>query len=154
MSDLRELYQELIIDHNRRPRNFYVMEDATQHMNGFNPLCGDKMTVYLKVKNNTVEKASFQGTGCAISMASASLMTESLIGKTVEEAETIFQTFHTLMTGACDTSSHNHLGKLNVLSGVRDYPARVKCATLAWHAMHAALSNEHPDSVTTESLNE
>ena len=147
MSDLRELYQEIIIDHNRSPRNFYVMEDATQHIDGYNPLCGDKVTVYLKVKDGIVEKASFQGSGCAISVASASLMTESLIGKSVAEVEQLFEQFHHLMTS--ESNNTTNLGKLQVLGGVRAYPSRIKCATLAWHTMHAALL-EQSKPVTTE----
>ncbi len=149
MSDLRELYQEIIIDHNRQPRNFYEMEDATQKIDGFNPLCGDRITIYLKVENGIVEKASFKGTGCAISIASASMMTDSLLGKTIQQVEAVFEKFHQLITAAKKPETTDELGKLNVLGGVRNYPSRIKCATLAWHAMHAAL-NQESDTVTTE----
>lgn len=149
MSDLRELYQEVIIDHNRHPRNFYKMEDATQHIDGINPLCGDKITIYLKVVDNIIQEASFQGTGCAISIASASLMTDSLPGKTIQFVEAIFKKFHDFITAADKPTDTEELGKLNVLGGVREYPARIKCATLAWHALHAAL-NESSEPVSTE----
>jgi nitrogen fixation NifU-like protein len=149
MSDLRELYQEVIIDHNRHPRNFYKMEDATQQIDGINPLCGDKITIYLKVVDNVIQEASFQGTGCAISIASASLMTDSLPGKTIQFVEAIFKKFHDFITATDKPTNTEELGKLNVLGGVRDYPARIKCATLAWHALHAAL-NESSEPVSTE----
>jgi nitrogen fixation NifU-like protein len=147
MSDLRELYQEVIIDHSRHPRNFREMSDANHHADGFNRLCGDKLTLYIKLENNIISDISFKGSGCAISTASASLMTEQLKGKTAEEAEQIFNTFHQLLT--TQTSANNNLGKLTVLSGVREYPSRVKCATLAWHTLHAALHDEHKP-VSTE----
>lgn len=136
--DLRELYQEVIIDHNKNPRNHHVLPDATHQANGFNPLCGDKLTVYLVVTDGIITQASFLGQGCAISQASASMMTELLLGKTQDEAHRLFNTFHELVTSDGATS-WDALDKLNVLAGVRAYPARVKCATLAWHTLEAAL---------------
>ncbi len=140
MSDLRELYQELIIDHGRHPRNFGKLNDATCHKEGYNPLCGDKVTLYLLEKNGVVEKIQFEGSGCAISMASASLLTECLKGKTKPEFEEIFNAFHQLVTiGNLSEDLTLKLGKLAALAGVFEYPARVKCATLAWHTMKEAL---------------
>jgi nitrogen fixation NifU-like protein len=160
MSDLRELYQEVILDHHKKPRNFRIMEDSSVHIDGHNPLCGDRITVYLKVENGTVTDISFQGQGCAISTASASMMTEGLKGKTVEEAEALFRAFHELTTGHPDenppkgsastpSTPRPPLGKLAVFSGVREFPVRVKCATLAWHTMHAALQGDQ-SIVSTE----
>jgi nitrogen fixation NifU-like protein len=146
--ELRELYQEMIIDHNRSPRNFHVMEDATASANGFNRLCGDKLTVYVKVNEGLVTEVSFIGDGCAISKASASLMTEALCGKTIAEAHDLFTRFHTMLTSN-DQSTVGSLDKLTVLAGVRAYPARVKCATLAWHTLEAALKHD-TSSVSTE----
>lgn len=145
-----ELYRELIIDHGRRPRNFHALDSATHHKEGFNPLCGDKLTVYLQVENDKISEVSFQGSGCAISLASASMMTEVLKGKTLTEAETIFQQFHQLVTQAPSENQVLSLGKLAVLGGVSQYPARVKCATLCWHTTMAALHN-NPEPVSTES---
>jgi nitrogen fixation protein NifU and related proteins len=145
---LQELYQEIIIDHNRNPRHHYAMTDATAQANGFNPLCGDKITVYLKIVGDEIRDISFVGCGCAISQASASLMTESLRGKTVAEAHQLFEYFHTMLTGDVDGKSLS-LDKLTVLTGVKAYPARVKCATLAWHTLEAALNKEEI-TVTTE----
>jgi nitrogen fixation NifU-like protein len=136
MSDLRELYQEVIFDHNRNPRNFGKPAMANREAQGFNPLCGDKVTVYLKIENGVIADAAFDGSGCAISTASASLMTEALKGKTEAEAEQLFEGFHGMVAGS---GSHPDLGKLEVLSGVREFPARIKCATLAWHTLNAAL---------------
>lgn len=148
--DLRDLYQEVIFDHNRNPRNFRVMEDANRKVEGFNPLCGDRLTLFLKIgPDHVIEDASFQGSGCAISTASVSLMTEIVKGKTEQEAEQLFQTFHEMTTGKDDNVSMEAVGKLAVLAGVREYPARVKCATLAWHTLDAALKNEQ-SSVSTE----
>lgn len=140
--DLRDLYQEVILDHNRNPRNFHTMEDASSEAEGFNPLCGDKLSLFLKIQNNKIIDASFTGCGCAISTASASLMTEALKEKSVEEAKELFEKFHDLMTlENIELESINPLiGKLSVLSGVRIYPSRIKCATLAWHTLQAALS--------------
>ena len=150
MSDLRELYQEVILDHNKKPRNFGVLEDATQVAQGHNPLCGDNVTVYLHVEGDTIQNISFNGSGCAISKASASLMTSALKGKTVSEAETIFQSFRELVTGPeASEEVLEEMGKLAVFSGVREYPARVKCASLAWHTVHNALQGK-PEPVVTE----
>jgi nitrogen fixation NifU-like protein len=148
MSDLRDLYQEVIFDHNRNPRNFRKVGDANRVAEGFNPLCGDRLTVYLRVEDGVVKDAAFKGTGCAISTASASLMTESVKGKTEAEAESLFRDFHGFVTGEGEGAAER-LGKLQVLTGVREYPARVKCATLAWHTLHAAITRE-ADTVTTE----
>ena len=150
MSDLRELYQELIIDHSKRPRNFRVLEGANRKSEGYNPLCGDKITVFLELENDRVNNISFQGSGCAISTASASVMTESLKGKTVAEAEALFEVFHNLVTGKPPAAGKTpELGKLAVFSGVSEFPARVKCATLAWHTLRAALQDKG-ETVSTE----
>ena len=141
MSDLRELYQEVIFDHYKTPRNCHVLDCANHQADGYNPLCGDQVTVYLKVENGVIEDLSFEGTGCAISTASASLMTEALKGKKIEEVEHLFEDFHQMVT-ATDTTPHPELGKLEALAGVREFPARVKCATLAWHTLQAALKNQ------------
>lgn len=133
-----DLYQETILDHSKRPRNHHEMADANRWADGYNPLCGDRLKLYLKVENDVVKEASFEGAGCAISTASASLMTESLKGKTREEALRLIDKFHTLLT--TDTPASKDLGKLVVFCGVRDYPARVKCATLAWHTLKSALN--------------
>lgn len=142
MSELRELYQELIIDHGRHPRNFGDLEKSNFEKEGFNPVCGDRLTVYLLLDKSKIIDLSFKGTGCAISVASASLMTEVLKGKTLEEAEVIFQYFHQLVTGKAEELDEEKLGKLLVLSGVAAFPSRVKCATLAWHTVMAALHQE------------
>lgn len=147
--DLRDLYQEVIFDHNRNPRNFRVMEDANRKVEGFNPLCGDRLTLYLRVEDHVIKDASFQGSGCAISTASVSLMTEIVKDKTETEAGQLFETFHKMTTGKSEDVQLEAVGKLAVLAGVRDYPARVKCATLAWHTLDAALKNQH-QPVTTE----
>lgn len=140
MSDLRELYQEVILDHNRRPRNFGKLEHANRLAEGYNPLCGDRVSVFLQVEDGRIRDISFQGSGCAISTASASLMTEALRGCSVDEARALFHGFHGLVTtGEADAGA---LGKLAVLAGVREYPIRVKCATLAWHAAQAALDQQ------------
>lgn len=148
MNDLRELYQEVIFDHYKKPRNCHVLECANHKADGFNPLCGDQVTVYLKVADGVIEDLSFKGTGCAISTASASLMTETLKGKKIAEVEHLFDDFHQMVTGS-DAVPHPDLGKLEALAGVREFPARVKCATLAWHTLHAALKN-HAIPVSTE----
>ncbi len=142
-----DLYQEIILDHSKRPRNCHPMTDANRTAEGYNPLCGDKLELYIKLEDGVVKDASFVGSGCAISTASASLMTESLKGKTREEAMKLLDTFHDLLT--TDTPASKDLGKLVVFCGVRDYPARVKCATLAWHTLKSALSN-NGETVTTE----
>ena len=147
MMDLRELYQETILDHNRNPRNHREILNPTCQARGFNPLCGDKLTVYVNIDNNTIKDLSFLGCGCAISQASSSLMTETLIGKTVTEAHEIFERFHHMLTQ--DDAVPATMDKLSVLSGVRVFPARVKCATLAWHTVEAALKKE-ATMVTTE----
>jgi nitrogen fixation NifU-like protein len=150
MSDVGDLYQQLILDHYRRPRNHRRLADADRAAEGYNPLCGDHVHVYLKLEGNVVKDVSFEGGGCAIATASASLMTETLKGKTLEEAKEIFKRFHALLTGeARETHEPGGLGKLEVFSGVCQYPARVKCATLAWHTLDAALENT-PDVVSTE----
>jgi nitrogen fixation NifU-like protein len=150
MSDLRELYQELIIDHSKRPRNFRVLEAANRKSEGYNPLCGDKVTVFLELENDRVKNISFQGSGCAISTASASVMTESVKGKTLPEAEALFEVFHNLVTGKPPaTGKAPELGKLAVFSGVSEFPVRVKCATLPWHTLHVALQGKG-DTVSTE----
>jgi nitrogen fixation NifU-like protein len=142
-----DLYQELILDHSKRPRNCHPMEDANRKAEGYNPLCGDKLKLYLRIEDEVVKDVSFVGSGCAISTASASLMTESLKGKTREDALKMLDKFHELLT--TDTPVTQELGKLVVFCGVRDYPARVKCATLAWHTLKSALSNSG-DPVSTE----
>jgi len=151
MSDLRDLYQEVILDHTKRPRNFGTLADASHTAEGHNPLCGDNITLYLTVEGNVVTDVAFQGTGCAILTASASLMTEALRGKTVEEADALMQQMLTLLTGdpAVAAEAVPELGKLAVFSGVREYPLRVKCATLAWHTLQAALA-EKAEKATTE----
>ncbi len=147
--DLRDLYQEVIFDHNRNPRNFHVMENADRQVEGFNPLCGDRLTLFLKMDGDKITDASFQGSGCAISTASVSLMTEIVKGKTEAEADDLFQQFHEMTTGQKDDIDMEAIGKLAVLAGVREYPARVKCATLAWHTLDAALKNEQ-EAISTE----
>lgn len=146
---LRELYQQVIVDHSKHPRHFGVLENANHIKEGFNPLCGDKLTVYLQEQNGGIEKIQFVGCGCAISVASASLMTEVLTGKSAEEVDTIFNDFHQLITLGHNAELEDKLGKLAVLSGVAEFPARVKCATLAWHTLKAALKND-THSVSTE----
>ena len=141
-----DLYQELIVDHSKRPRNRGSVGGANAHAEGYNPLCGDRVTVELKLEGDRIAEIGFQGSGCAISTASASLMTESLKGRTRGEAERMFGRFHDLLTG---DAAPDNLGKLEVFSGVRDYPARVKCATLAWHTLKAALENS-AEKVSTE----
>lgn len=148
-TELKDLYQQVIVDHSKRPRNFRVLENADRKVEGYNPLCGDKITIYVKLENNVVKDISFEGSGCAISTASASLLTESLKGKTLADAEALFESFHNLVTGLEPAHEAPGLGKLEVFSGVCDYPTRVKCATLAWHTVHAALRGEG-DKVSTE----
>jgi nitrogen fixation protein NifU and related proteins len=148
--ELRDLYQQVILDHNKSPRNFRLMANATQHAEGYNPLCGDRLDVYLIIKNGIVEDISFKGEGCAISKASASLMTSLLKGKTKEEAENLFTKFHDLVTGKLgDNPDIDELGKLAVFAGVQEFPVRVKCASLAWHTMMNALQSKS-EKVTTE----
>jgi nitrogen fixation NifU-like protein len=148
--DLRDLYQEVILDHSKRPRNFRTLPDADRQAEGYNPLCGDRETIYLKLDGDLVRDASFQGAGCAISTASASMMTESLKGKNRAEAEALFERFHDLIIGGHNAPPGGPaLGKLEVFSGVREYPVRIKCATLPWHTMKAALS-EDGRTISTE----
>ncbi len=148
MTDLRDLYQETILDHYKRPRNFGLLTDANREAEGHNPLCGDEVTVYLQIEEGVIRDIHFQGAGCAISTASASLMTEVLKGKTLAEAEALFHRFHDLLT-ADEEPIMAGLGKLEVLAGVREFPVRVKCATLAWHTLHAAL-HQQGQPVSTE----
>ena len=143
--DLRTLYQEVIVDHNRAPRNFRRIEQPDKQLEGFNPLCGDRLTVYLKTAGDKIEDVSFEGSGCAISVASASLMTEALKGKTVAEAEQKFHQIHDLLTGTSDAAID---GKLAVLGGVKEYPSRIKCATLAWHTLIGALHGDREPAKT------
>jgi nitrogen fixation NifU-like protein len=147
MSDLSELYQEVILDHNRRPRNFKVLEAPTHHAEGYNPLCGDRLDLFVKVDGEVIADVAFQGSGCAISKASASLMTDSLKGRTVAEARRLFERFHRMVTTPPDQPVED-LGKLSVLAGVREFPVRVKCASLAWHTLNAAL--ERKERTSTE----
>jgi nitrogen fixation NifU-like protein len=147
MSDLREIYQEVIFDHYRTPRNCRALAGASHQAEGYNPLCGDKVVVYLKTDDGVIRDASFEGVGCAISTAAASLMTEALKGKRVGDVQTLFKRFHDMVTGA--PGGPQALGKLEVLAGVREFPSRVKCATLAWHTVLAALRAQR-EPVSTE----
>jgi nitrogen fixation NifU-like protein len=151
MSDLRELYQEVILDHNKRPRNFGQLREANRHAEGHNPLCGDRLAVYLDVEDGVIKGASVVGAGCAISRASASLMTDAVKGRTVAEAEQMFGEFHRMVTAGVDNAVEESLGKLVVFCGVREFPSRVKCASLAWHTLHAALEGQPEEApVSTE----
>src|SRR3712207_2971353 len=151
MSELSELYQQVILDHNKRPRNFQQLEGANRVSEGFNPLCGDQLTVYMRMDEGVVRELSFVGTGCAISKAAASMMTQAVKGRTREEAQVLFAEFHRMVTGELDEESEpNQLGRLKIFAGVRDYPARVKCASLSWHTLRAALEGE--DTASTENL--
>lgn len=141
MHDLRALYQEVVIDHGRRPRNFGELQPHSHHAHGYNPLCGDKLELFLQVDDGKITDAKFQGEGCAISMASASLFTEALKGKTAEEAEVLFRDFQDMTMNSDSPPDTDKMGKLAVLAGVREFPTRVKCATLAGHTVHAALNN-------------
>jgi nitrogen fixation protein NifU and related proteins len=147
MATLDSLYQDLILDHNRKPRNYGVMENANRRAEGNNPLCGDRLTVWLLVDDNKIQDVSFEGSGCAISRASASLMTTAVKGKTRREAEALFASFHRLVTGSLAPSEADALGKLVAFKGVSEYPIRIKCASLSWHALKAAL--EQPDAVVS-----
>jgi nitrogen fixation NifU-like protein len=142
MSELSELYQQVILDHNKKPRNFRKLETANHSAEGYNPLCGDQLTVYLQLEDGAVKDISFEGSGCAISKAAASMMTQAVKGKAKQEAEQLFTEFHQMVTGDPDESVPNQLGNLEIFAGVREFPVRVKCATLAWHTMQAALNNE------------
>jgi nitrogen fixation NifU-like protein len=141
MSDISDLYQEVILDHNKRPRNFRTIESPSHHAEGYNPLCGDRLKLYVTVADGVLTDVAFQGSGCAISKASASLMTDVLKGKTVAEANALFERFHRVVTTPPDQPVEE-LGKLSVLAGVREFPVRVKCASLAWHTLKAALGRE------------
>ena len=148
--ELKELYQQVILDHNKSPRNFRVIDNATQHAEGFNPLCGDHLDIYLIIEDGIVKDVSFKGEGCAISKASASVMTSVLKGKTIEEAEALFEKFHDLVTGKLGGNLDlDELGKLAVFAGIQEFPVRVKCASLAWHTMMNALKG-NKEKVTTE----
>jgi nitrogen fixation protein NifU and related proteins len=150
MSDLRGLYQEVILDHSKRPHNCRAMDGADRQADGYNPLCGDRVRIYLKLEGERISDVSFQGAGCAISTASASILTDTLRGKTPAEADALFETFHDLVTGKdLGKEESSGLGKLAVFSGVSEFPARVKCATLAWHTMRSALAGG-PEVVSTE----
>jgi len=151
MSDLRDLYQETILDHGKNPRNFGRPDEADHHAEGHNPLCGDRLTVWIKIENDRIRDVRFEGNGCAISVASASLMGEALRGMSVEQARRVFDAFHQLVTGD-EPPPAESLGKLIVFGGVREFPVRVKCATLAWHTLRAALEGrqDEPPEVTTE----
>lgn len=146
--DIRELYQQIILDHNKNPKNFHALDNADRVVEAYNPLCGDHYTIYLVMDGDVVADIGFVGSGCAISKASASVMTQLVKGKKREEAIALFDTFHDLVTGKSEADAFE-LGKLAAFAGVRDYPARVKCASLSWHTMHAALTTES-DSITTE----
>ena len=147
MSDLSELYQEVILDHNRRPRNYRTIEGASHHAEGYNPLCGDRLNLWVQIDGGVISDVAFQGSGCAISKASASLMTDAVKGQTIEQARSLFERFHHVVTTPPDQPVED-LGKLSVLAGVREFPVRVKCASLAWHTLKAALERE--DHTSTE----
>jgi nitrogen fixation protein NifU and related proteins len=149
MSDLRELYQDVILEHSKAPRNYRELPTANHKAEGFNPLCGDRFTIYVTMEGDSVRDISFQGSGCAISKASASMMTQIVKGKSAAEAEKLFESFHKLVTGQERSNGDAELGKLAVFSGVSEFPARVKCATLAWHTLHAALEGKQ-EAISTE----
>jgi nitrogen fixation protein NifU and related proteins len=149
MSELSELYQQVILDHNKKPRNFRKLEAANHTAEGYNPLCGDQLTVYLDLEGGLVKDVGFEGSGCAISKAAASMMTQAVKGKSKEQAENLFNEFHSMVTGELnEETEENNLGNLKIFAGVREFPVRVKCATLPWHTLHAALNKE--DQVSTE----
>jgi nitrogen fixation NifU-like protein len=150
MSDLSELYQEMILDHNKNPKNYRVMDDATHDAHGANPLCGDKVHLFVKLRNDVIDDISFEGSGCAISKASASLLTEHLKGRSIEESRTIFDNMHKLLTGKEDemTLEIDDLGKLQAMSGVSEFPMRVKCASLVWHTFHSAIEGTETETTT------
>ncbi len=150
MFDLKDLYQEIIVDHNRSPRNFRKMENANRSAEGYNPLCGDKLTIFIRIEKGVIEDVSFEGSGCAISVASASLMTQTIKGKTEEEADAVFNDFHKMVMDKSDiTADFESMGKLAALAGVKQYPSRIKCATLCWHTLNAAIKKIE-DAVVTE----
>ena len=143
MSELSELYQQVILDHNKKPRNFHKLEAANHRALGHNPLCGDQLTVYARLDNGTISDVSFEGSGCAISKAAASMMTVAVKGKTQQDVETLFEEFHRMVTGELDEENEpNNLGRLKIFAGVREFPVRVKCASLAWHTLKAALNDQ------------
>ena len=149
MSELNDLYQETILEHNKNPRNFRDIEDADKRADGNNPLCGDALRVYVKMDGDTVADVAFKGSGCAISKASASMMTQAVRGKSREEADLLFDEFHKMVTGGLDVETDdNHLGRLKIFAGVLEFPARVKCASLSWHTLNAALHDEN--EISTE----
>lgn len=149
MSELNDLYQEVILEHNKNPRNFRAIENADKTADGNNPLCGDALRVYVEMEGDKVKDVAFKGSGCAISKASASMMTQAVKGKTKEEADVLFSEFQKMVTGELDAENQeNNLGKLKIFAGVLEFPARVKCASLSWHTLHAALNNE--EEVSTE----
>lgn len=150
MDDVQDLYRQVILDHNRNPRNFGEIGDATRVISAVNPLCGDKLTLYVKLDDGTVSDIRFKGSGCAISVASSSLMTERVKGATVSDALRLFEQIHDLLTGAHEHEHAEDLDKLAALGGVREYPSRVKCASLAWHALKAAVAEDAGGTVTTE----
>ena len=149
MSELRSLYQEIILEHNKKPRNFGKLAGATRTLEGYNPLCGDHYTLYLKIEDDKIIDITFEGAGCAISKASASVMTTLVKGKTRDEAQKMFETFHKLVTGGLTDITFETLGKLAAFAGVSEFPARVKCASLAWHTMNNALDAK-TEAVSTE----
>jgi nitrogen fixation protein NifU and related proteins len=150
MAEINELYQQVILDHNRKPRNFKILETANRRQEGYNPLCGDQLVLYLELDGDVIKDVSFQGSGCAISKASASMMTTTVKGKTKEEAEKIFSEFHRMVRGELNLETEpHHLGRLTILAGVREFPARVKCASLCWHTLHSALEGRG-ETVSTE----
>lgn len=148
MSELSELYQQVILDHNKKPRNFRKPEVFNRSAQGHNPLCGDQLTVYLQLEHGTVADLAFEGSGCAISKAAASMMTQALKGKTTDETDRLFREFHQMVTGASDNDAGENLGNLRIFAGVREFPVRVKCATLPWHTFKAALENK--EVISTE----
>lgn len=149
MPDLRDLYQEVILEHSKTPRNYRKLENADHKAEGYNPLCGDRFTVYVRMEGDAIQDIAFQGSGCAISKASASMMTQALKGKSKAEATEVFSRFHSVVTGREQNGSQSELGKLSVFSGVSEFPMRVKCATLAWHTLQAALEGKQ-EAVSTE----
>ena len=149
MADLRDMYQEVILEHAKSPRNYRALDTSSLKAEGFNPLCGDRCTIYVNMQGDVIEDIAFQGNGCAISRASASMLTQVLKGKTAAEAEDLFRCFHCMVTGQCPNGQRSPMGKLEAFAGVSEFPARVKCATLAWHTMQAALHGDR-EPVTTE----
>jgi len=143
MSELSELYQQVILDHNKKPRNFRKIEPATHTAEGHNPLCGDQLTIYVSMANDEVNDVSFEGSGCAISKASASMMTQAVKRKSKQDVEQLFKEFHSMVTGELDEHVDTKLGNLEIFAGVKEFPVRVKCATLPWHTLHAALNKQN-----------